>query len=269
MTCKTGALVALLAGALAPAFAHAQTPASTTAAAAPDVGPELSAGATYLSGKYGQARSTSIIYAPATAAARGTNWRVEATVPYLRVRGPGAVAGSGGTPVVVGSGSSAVTTRSGLGDVALGASYMLPASGSLPLLEVAGRVKLPTAKDSLGTGKTDTSVQLNAYQVVSSNVTLLGSVGYQWLGKSATYPLKSGLTGMLGADVKTSPDVDVGVSASYSAKVIAGQSDQVTLTPYMAWRANRNWGVTAYALAGLTRSSPDYGAGFQLTYYVR
>jgi hypothetical protein len=146
---------------------------------------------------------------------------------------------------------------------------MLPFKEGLPFFEVAGRVKLPTAADNLGTGKTDVSAQLNVYQVVSPNVTLLGSVGYQWLGKSAAFTLKNGLTGMVGADVKSSPDTDLGVSASYSGKIAEGMSDQITVTPYLAWRAGRNWGVTAYGLVGATRSSPDYGAGFQLTFYAR
>lgn len=267
-----GLLALILAGGLAPALAHAQDAASNAAkanAAAEDTGPkpDFSAGATYLDGKYGQATSTSILYAPFIAAYRTPTWKVDLTAPYLDVRGPGNVVGSSGTPIVVGSGSSKVTDRNGLGDVVLGGSAMLPKADFLPFLEVAGRVKLPTAQNNLGTGRTDFSAQLNAYQVVSPTVTLLASAGYQWLGKSATYHLKDGALAMVGVDVKASKDVDVGLSANYIARIAQGLSDQITLTPFLSWRADKRWGLTAYGLAGTTRSSPDYGAGFQLTFY--
>jgi hypothetical protein len=160
-----------------------------------------------------------------------------------------------------------VTDRSGLGDVTLGGSAMLPKAGALPFLELAGRVKLPTAQRNLGTGQTDVSAQLNAYQVVTPKVTLLASAGYQWLGKSAAYRLKDGALAMIGADFKAAKTLDLGVSANYVGSIAQGLSDQVTVSPFLSWRADRHWGLTAYGLAGATRSSPDYGAGFQLTFY--
>jgi hypothetical protein len=256
---------------MTPAFAYAQDAASDAAKAnaAADTGPqpEFSAGATYLDGKYGQSSDTSIVYAPFTAAYRSSTWKVDATVPYLSVRGPGNVVGSSGTPIVVGSGSPKVTTRSGLGDVTLGGSVMLPKAESLPFFEVSGRLKLPTAERSLGTGQTDVSAQLNAYQVVSPTITLLASAGYQWLGKSAAYRLKDGALAMIGADFKAGTNLDLGISANYIGSIADTLSDQITVTPFLSWRADRHWGVTAYGLAGTTRSSPDYGAGLQLTFY--
>jgi hypothetical protein len=269
---RCGVFAVILAGALAPAFAHAQDAASNAAkanAAAEDTGPkpDFSAGATYLDGKYGQSTDTSIVYAPFTAAYRASNWKIEATIPYLDVRGPGNVVGSGGTPIVVGSGSPKVTDRSGLGDVTLGGSAMLPKVDALPFLEVATRVKLPTAQHNLGTGQTDVSAQLNAYQLVTPTITLLASAGYQWLGKSATYHLKDGALAMIGADFKAGKDLDLGISANYVGSIADTLSDQITITPFLSWRADKHWGVTAYGLGGTTRSSPDWGAGFQLTFY--
>lgn len=273
MKMKYGLFAVILAGAFAPALSHAQDAATdaakANAAADANTGPkpEFSAGATYLDGKYGQATDTSIVYAPFTAAYRASTWKIDATVPFLNVRGPGNVVGSGGTPIVVGSGSPKVTNRSGLGDVTLGGSVMLPQVTSLPFLELAGRVKLPTAQRNLGTGQTDVSAQLNAYQVVSPTVTLLASAGYQWLGKSSTYRLKDGALAMVGADFKASKTLDLGVTANYVGSIAQGLSDQITVTPFLSWRADQHWGLTAYGIGGATRSSPDWGAGFQLTFY--
>lgn len=268
----SGILAVILAAALAPAIAHAQDAASNAAkanAAAQDTGPkpEFSSGVTWLDGKYGQPTDTSILYAPFTAAYRSSMWKVDATLPYLDVRGPGNVVGAGGTPTVVGSGSTKVTDRAGLGDLTLGGSAILPKMAALPFLEFAARVKVPTAQHNLGTGQTDVSAQLNAYQVVSPLVTLLASAGYQWLGKSATYRLKDGALAMIGADFKAAKALDLGISGNYIGSVAHGMSDQVTVSPFLSWRADKHWGVTAYGLAGATRSSPDYGAGFQLTFY--
>jgi hypothetical protein len=160
-----------------------------------------------------------------------------------------------------------VSRRSGLGDLTLGGSAMLPKMDPLPFLEFAARVKVPTAQHNLGTGQTDVSAPINAYQVVSPTVTLLASAGYQWLGKSSIYRLKDGALAMVGADVKAARDLDVGISANYVGSIAPTLTDQVTVSPFLSWRADKHWGVTAYGLAGATRSSPDYGAGFQLTFY--
>jgi len=272
MNNRYGALAVILAGILSPALANAQD-AGANAATTTDGGrdaspkPEFSSGVTWLDGKYGQTTGTSVLYVPFTAAYRASTWRVDATLPYLDVRGPGNVVGAGGTPTVVGSGSPKVTDRAGLGDLTLGGAAMLPKAGALPFLEFAGRVKLPTAQNHLGTGKTDVSAQLNAYQVVSPRVTLLASAGYQWLGKSPAYRLKDGALAMVGVDFKATQTLDVGISGNYIGSVAQGMSDQITASPFLSWRTDKHWGVTAYGLAGATRSSPDYGAGFQLTFY--
>jgi hypothetical protein len=265
----TRLLALVLAAALAPAIVHAQASKAAQATPAPDMGPkpEFSSGATWIDGHYGQATDTSVLYAPFTAAWHAPTWKLDATLPYLSVRGPGNVVGAGGTPTVVGSGSSKVTSRSGLGDLTLGGSAMLPKMGPLPFLELAARVKVPTAQRNLGTGRTDVSTQLNAYQVVTPKFTLLASAGYQWLGKSQTYRLKDGPLAMVGADYKAAQNVDLGVSANYIGAIAPTLTDQVTVSPFLAWRADKHWGVTAYGIAGATRSSPDYGAGFQLTFY--
>jgi hypothetical protein len=268
----SGVIALILAGTLVPALANAQDAGSSAAkanAAAQDGGPkpEFSSGVTWLDGKYGQPIGTSVLYAPFTAAYRSSTWKFDATLPYLDVRGPGNVVGAGGTPTVVGSGSSKVTDRAGLGDLTFGGSAMLPKAPALPFLEFAARVKVPTAQHNLGTGQTDVAAQMNAYQIVTPRLTLLASAGYQWLGKSATYRLKDGALAMVGADYKAARDLDLGISANYISSIAHGLQDQVSVTPFLAWRADRHWGVTAYGLAGATRSSPDYGAGFQLTFY--
>jgi hypothetical protein len=230
--------------------------------------PEIGVGASYITGDYGQpGQDTAVIYAPLTGAWRAANWRLEATVPFIQIHGPNTVAGADGTPVVVGQGSSHQTTRQGLGDVILGAGAYLPRVARLPLFDVSAKAKLPTAGANLGTGRADYAAQLAAYQPVTPKVLLMASAGYQWLGSSDLYRLKDGPTGMVGFNYKVTAPVDAGATLNFTSRIADGLDDQLFVSPYLTWRASRLWGITAYGLAGLNRSSPTAGGGLQLTVY--
>ncbi|MGZ3275311.1 MAG: transporter [Caulobacteraceae bacterium] len=230
--------------------------------------PEIGVGASYITGTYGQpGPDTSVVYAPLTATLRSPTWRLEATVPYIQIHGPDNVAGAEGAPVVVGDGSSRRSTRGGLGDVILGAGTYLPRTPNLPLIDVSAKVKLPTAGTELGTGRADVSAQFAVYQPLTPKLLLMGSVGYQWLGRSDRYDLRSGPAGMIGFNYKTTPSIDAGATLNFTSRLAESLDHELYVSPYVAWRASRRWGLTAYALAGLTRSSPSGGGGVQLTFY--
>jgi hypothetical protein len=230
--------------------------------------PEIGAGVSYITGDYGQpGQDTTVIYAPLTATLRAPTWRVEATVPFIQIHGPDNVAGAEGSPVVVGEGSSAQTTREGLGDVILGAGAYLPRAKDLPLFDVSAKVKLPTAASNLGTGRADFSGQLAAYEPVTPKFLLMAQAGYQWLGSSDVYRLKAGPTGMVGFNYKAMPVIDAGLTLNFTSRIAEGLDHQLFVSPYLTWRVAKPWGLTVYALAGLTRSSPSTGGGLQLTFY--
>jgi hypothetical protein len=229
---------------------------------------ETSAGVSYLTGDYGQpGETTTVVYAPLTATLRAPNWRLEATVPLMRIHGPDNVAGADGTPVVVGSGSGRETTREGLGDVILGAGAYLPRAANLPLFDVSAKVKLPTADTNLGTGRADYSAQVAAYQPVTAKFLLMASAGYQWLGSSDLYRLRDGPTGMVGFNYKAASAVDAGATLNFTSRIAETLDHQIFVSPYLTWRVSKFVGITGYALAGLTRSSPTAGGGIQLTFY--
>jgi hypothetical protein len=252
----TGA--ALWLGHAAPALAQQQPGAHT----------EIGVGASYITGDYGQpGPDTGVVYAPLTATLRAPTWRLEATVPFIQINGPDNVAGAEGAPVVVSDGSTRRTAREGLGDVILGAGAYLPRTPNLPLIDVSAKVKLPTADTQLGTGRADFSAQFAIYQPVTPKFLFMAAVGYQWLGRSDRYNLRDGPTGMIGFNYKTSPSVDAGATLNFTSRIADGLDHQIFVSPYVTWRASRLWGLTAYALAGMTRSSPSGGGGFQLTFY--
>lgn len=222
---------------------------------------QVTAGADYSSGKYGQADSTRVLYAPVGVRAEADRWRVELAVPYVNIRGPQGSVGGG----VVIPGSGLVSSRSGLGDVTLTGAYKLTRSepGNLAI-ELGGTVKFPTADEDLGTGETDYSLFLSGQMPVSQRLGLTGSIGYSWLGDPALYDLEDGITASLGVNYVVSDSTNIGVIGSYRAEYFAGLGEQAQLNPFLSFRSDDGWAFTGYGTVGLSDAAPDYGAGIQL-----
>jgi hypothetical protein len=234
--------------------------AAPTGAAA-DVVWELSIGANYSSGKYGAVEETEVLYAPVTMRANSERWRFEVAVPYISIEGPeGSVSGG-----VVIPGMGPVVSNSGLGDVVVSAGYQLidPSQGRARL-ELGGNVKLPTADDNLGTGETDTSVQLQAHVPLGDRFTAIGSAGYQWYGDPDAYEIDDGMIGSLGLNYAANDRVNVGVVANYRASYFDSVGEQVMASPYFNVTSDEGWTLTGYASAGLSDGSPDFAAGLIL-----
>src|SRR5215471_3670351 len=143
-------------------------------------------GLDYSIGKYGAATDTTVLSVPAELHVQVDKLRLDLSVPYVSIRGPGTVVDG----IVIG-GSGPITTRSGVGAVTTGASWLLHEdSNSFPAVEVSGLVKLPTASTDIGTGKFDYTLSANVYHSFSPSVMLFGTVGYQWLTDFKTYKLK-------------------------------------------------------------------------------
>src|ERR1700712_858795 len=82
--------------------------------------------------------------------------RLEVTVPYVDIEGPGTLSGALGSRKIVAQAGTPTSRRSGLGDVSVGAAVILVREGRImPRFELAGVVKVPTAAGGLGTGPTD------------------------------------------------------------------------------------------------------------------
>jgi len=239
--------LAALAALAAPAVAHAQ------------VRWEPSIGVDYSTGSYGASEDTEVLYVPVGLRASTSRWRFDATAPYLRIKGPaGSVIGG-----VVIPGGGPVTTRDGFGDVTLSATYQLvePVAGRTQW-EIGVGTKLDTADEGLGTGETDYSVQLGMRHPLSDNLTLMGGLGYQWLGDPTAFELEDGPTAMLGVNYAASPRTNFGVQANYRHEYLAGFDEQITVNPYFRVESESGLSFTGYATAGLTDSTPDFGVGF-------
>lgn len=222
---------------------------------------QIDTGADYTSGKYGSTTSTDVWSVPIDGKIQLDRLRLEGTLPYVNVTGPGIVADG----VVVGSGPS--KTRSGIGDLNLGAAYLLSRDDNLPALEIEGIVKVPTAADGLGTGKTDYTLQANTYHSFTPRFMLFGSLGYQWLSSFSTFVLKSGVSATAGANFAASNMINFGVSTSYRQEYFRGLGDAFSVSPYLLWNLANQWRITTYGTLGSGKASPKYGFGMRLIFY--
>jgi hypothetical protein len=224
---------------------------------------DVASGFDYYTGKYGAASNTDVWSVPLGLRDQIDKFRVELTIPYLHVHGPGVLAGG----VIVG-GNNAITTRSGLGDVNLGAAWVLHQDDqSLPGIELAGGIKLPTASAALGTQKFDYTIQANLNHSLSQTVMLFGSLGYQWLSDFRGFHLEDGVTATGGVNFKASDATSIGISANFRQTYYRTLDDQFTLTPYALWTFAPHWRVSGYGIAGFTNSSPDLGGGLRLIFF--
>jgi hypothetical protein len=229
----------------------------------------MSAGADFSSGSYGATSDTRIVIAPIAVAVKTDAFRFGASVPYIRIDGPGGVVVGPdgqplpGVPTIPGS-------RSGVGDLSLSATYSLP-KDSLGNFEVdlTGRVKLPTSKSSehLGTGKTDYTVSADVTYPVGAWGPFV-TVGYRVPGKPAGVDLNSSLTASVGTSLAVGRTVYI-ASYDYTQAISPLAKDGQEIFTAVSVPAGRRLSITGYGIAGLSKGSPSYEAGLLFTAKLR
>ncbi len=226
---------------------------------------EIGTGADYSVGDYGAAADTTVWSIPLDLKLQANRLRLQATLPYVSINGPGQIVGG---VIIPSATSTSTTSRNGIGDLNLSAAYLLThEKGILPSIEVGGGVKLPTASSAIGTGETDFSANASLYKTIAPGVMLFGSAGYSWLGSPVAYRLENGITASGGVNYRPNGDQNFGVSVAYREPVAIGLQGQAVVSPYMTWRLNRRFGLTLYGMAGLNNASPRVGAGFRLSLF--
>lgn len=227
---------------------------------------EVSTGVEYDEGDYRTGQKIRRLSVPTTVRVGAGRLEITATVPYTRLDGPAnVVAGGGllGLPVIVDPTrpTTGRNRREGLGDVTAGASYQVPTS--VVDLKASGEVKLPTASRKLGTGKTDYSVAAQASKTIGA-VTPFFGVGYTMPGDLEGYSLRNSLslTGGMAATLgaRTRGFLSYSRGQSVNADLPDGQQVTAGVNTTLSDRVS----VGAYGAAGLSKGSPDLGAGIRL-----
>jgi hypothetical protein len=222
----------------------------------------ITTGVDYSTGDYGTGVDTDILVVPVTARLSTGNARFSASIPYLRIDGASNIVGGEGGPIVVDPNTPA-TERSGIGDLTLGANYAIPEDRMGVGLDLGARVKLPTAKDGLGTGETDYSVSGELSKTFGT-VTPFLQGGYRVMGDPDGIDLNNILFGSAGASVSVGRSV---VLASYDYRQATSDlvEDSQEVFGAFSTPVSERLNFTIYGSAGLSEGAADIGAGAMIT----
>lgn len=222
----------------------------------------LGLGADHSTGKYGGTQSTDIDYYSLFGRYETGRWTAKLSVPWLNITGPGTVVGGDRPFVIDATGNASRTSVSGLGDVVAALTYAAYESKAF-LIDVSGKVKLPTASKSegLGTGKADYTVQTDAYATLRPGFTVFTGVGYRVFGDPAGTNFRNAFSGNVGFSWKIMPRLSAGASFDYRQAVVPGHDPLRELTPFVVWKFTDTTKVQLYAVHGFSNASVDWGGG--------
>lgn len=235
-------------------------------AADEDLSWAIGTGVDYSSGDYGDTSDTSILFIPVTGRVEYGRLTVKASVPYIRIEGPGNVVGGTDGGIVVGPGGGGKTSQSGLGDIVVSGSYLFyPLSEGMPFMELTGKVKIPTADEDkgLGTGKVDYTIQGDLYQPFGA-FTIFGGIGYRVRGEPAGFNLGNSFLASVGGAYKVSDIWSGGLMFDYREAATKTSDDRLELTPYVAIKPSTEWTLSLYASFGMSDASADTGGGLSV-----
>ena len=260
-------------------LAGVQLALAATAAAEGEL--SIGSGISYSSGDYGGAAATQILTIPFVARYERDAWTLRATLPYLRMTGPGnvipgigpvgvsALGNTVGLPLLGGGTSSQTTSRtvSGLGDASVAATYMLYSADKTAGIGLTGRLKFATGdeKQALGTGSTDTGMQLEGFRRVDRN-TLFGAIGYAWFGASPIALFQNVANFGVGASHRLDSDDLLGIAFDARQAGSPAPAALRELSAFWTHPIDRSWRTQLYAMKGFATGSPDWGAGLNAAY---
>jgi opacity protein-like surface antigen len=260
------------------AFASAQqagaqslpaSPAARQISTAPPVKDfSLTLGAAAWHGDFGAPTETDINSILLAARYRVGGLRLTASLPRMYIKSDGTFfTGLGGTPLFVAPQvRSLPRTRRGVGDLTLGASYLLPGGEVRGFdLEITGRVKLPTASNAsqLSTGKVDYSVGADVSKTLG-RVTPNVSATYRVFGDTGIWKLRNGFDVTAGLTYALSAKSALVVSYEYvrAASNLIADSHELLLAASTPLAGKLR--VSAFAAKGLSTGAADVSGGLSL-----
>lgn len=224
----------------------------------------IGSGVHYSTGDYGTGVDTRIVAVPLDVRYENGPWIFKLNVPYLDI--------SGASTVIPGIGpaSSRIvrTSASGIGDTTLSGTYAAYYdAASRGGFDLTAKLKLPTGDENagLGTGSTDTAVQIDLYQALPE-FTVYGTFGYRLFGSSPVVELDDVFYGSLGLSRRLAESTTGGVEVYLRQEGSPAPLAQRELMGFVSHRFDREWRGQAYLFKGFADGSPDWGAGVTAAY---
>ena len=206
-----------------------------------------------------------VTIAPLGLEARRGAVSVRVSAPLIKVKGAGRFTGPNGEPLMARGGRV-----QGYGDLSIAARFHRPKLiGGLDIA-VTGAVKAPTAPAAfgLGTGKADFRMGLDITTPSLGDVTPFARLGYRAFGDPVGQDLRNGPMLTLGANIAMA-DYILTLAHDYARAPLAAASDLHEVYLGVSLPLGANASVTAYGLAGLSDSAPDYSYGLMFTAPLR
>lgn len=224
---------------------------------------KITSGLDYTSGDYGTGSTTEIWTIPTSLKFYTGPWIAGLSIPIIEVDGNAGVLGGTDGTVVVKKGVGQTRSKGGLGDIVASGGYtFFHDSTDLPLVDLIGKIKFPTAENDLGTGEFDFSMQVDIAKAFG-RVTPFGTVGYRFVGGSG---LDNIFFMSVGGSYAMTQAWSAGLIFDYRQATSSQTDDPAEFTPFATWKFRDDWSMTGYGLIGATNGSPDYGAGLQVSY---
>ena len=230
----------------------------------------ISLGSSIAFGDFGTGQDSRILSTALGARYAVGNFRISASIPYLDVRSRGIIfSGIDSTPLIVAGarpGAPAVTNN-GIGDLTLGGAYTSPQHGSVPEIELAGRVKLPTASDSsqLSTGKTDFSAGIQITRTYGKVAPFVAAT-YRVFGDPALIDLTDGFAASAGTSVGLGDRTVAIFSYHYAAAASRLVRDSHELfAGISAGLPHSKLRLTGFATVGLSNGAAAESGGLSLS----
>lgn len=244
--------------------AENEQPALRSSDSDPDWRLYLYSGASYSEGDYGTDTNTETLAIPIGARLRNGNFRLSASIPYLRVEGsPSVIPGDG--EQVVDDLPTARDVREGFGDLSLRARYLVPRLPGGFQADLLGRVKIPTGSDEerLSTGEFDYGAGIEVSRAIG-NIEPFVEAQYRINGDPPDRDYRNTWLASAGTSVRLGRS-RASLSYEYSQSRVRGREAAHSLDGSFATPISRRLLLSTFGSVGLSERASDFSVGAVLT----
>ena len=225
----------------------------------------LTAGAEYTSGDYGGSESIDEWYLPFTGRYTTDRYTFRLTIPYLRVTAPEGTLSGTTLPD-----TGARITEDGLGDIIAGVTYRDALNTDISsdvTLDFTAKVKFGTADETrgLGTGENDYTVQAELYKYLYQ-FTPYAILGYKFRGDPPGINLQDSCLTLVGGNFRVTQALTAGMDYYFRQASLTGLDDHKELTAFFGYKLSSTQYLRGYLIKGFGDASPDWGAGFLISF---
>jgi hypothetical protein len=217
------------------------------------------------SGDYGTPSKTTTAYVPFSLRRYFSQGELQLTIPFVSIDTEGQVVLVGGVPNVTGTGAPAArrTSHSGLGDIVLkGRYYLINEGPRMPEIDLAPKIKFPTARasDNLGTGEYDEGLSVELTKILGERYIALAEAGYTHLGDPPGEDFNNPWDYSVGGGYYILPAKwEVSINYEERRNLFDSEPNPRDLFFYTEIRAAQRLKFTAGVEVGLSGSAADYG----------